>query len=430
MAEGAVSNVPGGTEQMRVQVQELHRIMEDTNSQWTQVHNMVRDMRGDLTNGEHPIDSTPTSGIGSASFQAVSRTLSRRGSAFAIGTLAEHQEALPEGARVFTVHTGCSLLGDLECVLIEPPGKHLAPKEFVSTGLVVCLQGLPASPSSMREWHRSANLTRWLDLGVSVALPNLQMNAALTLEDIEVVMRGVLQSTGFETCVLVGKDWGGVLAVNLATRSSVAEQVVGIILLGPNSPAPDDSSDLAVPVFLLWAEDDDISHFEESEHWVHSLDERTMPTTFWQCQTGGHRFDQVLESEGVAEATKKFTVSAFLIDDLNKQLDEEYVEQASGTTRVAEAGSKEESDSDEEGQEARITAPLSAAQRRSIRTERLSAELPNFMREAKHELHARATEEVSTTGCAAQATATTHTVKRLSMALPQWIQGGMTNESE
>merc|ERR1719461_2087179 len=91
-----------------------------------------------------------------------------------------------------------------------------------------------------------------------------------------------------------------------------------------------------------------------------------------------------------------------------------------------------ESDSDEEIEEARTTAPLSAAQRRSIRTERLSAELPSFMREAKHELHLRATEEVSTTGCATQVTAPvkTNTVRRLSMALPQWIQGGMTNESE
>jgi len=84
---------------------------------------------------------------------------------------------------------------------------------------------------------------------------------------------------------------------------------------------------------------------------------------------------------------------------------------------------KEESDSDEEVEQARTTATLSVAQRRSIRTERLSAELPSFMREAKHELHFRATEE-------AAAPVKANTVRRLSVALPQWIQGGMTNESE
>mmetsp|Transcript_113391 Transcript_113391/g.219637 ORF Transcript_113391/g.219637 Transcript_113391/m.219637 type:complete len:436 (-) Transcript_113391:86-1393(-) len=435
MAERVISTASGGTEEIRAQAQELHRILEDTNTRWMQVHEMVRDMRGVLTNGEPAGGSTPASGISSASVYATpsaSRALSRRSSAFAVGTLAEHQEALPEGASVFTVHTGCSLLGDLECVLVEPPGKHVAPQAYVSTGLVVCLQGLPASPSSLAEWHRSVNRSGWLDLGISVALPNLQMNAALSLDDIEAVMRGVLQSTGFETCMLVGKDWGGVLAVDLATRSSLAEQVVGIILLGPSSPAPMGSANLAVPVFLLWAEDDDISHFEELEDWKHSLDERCMPTTIWQCEKGGHRFDQVLESDGVAEATKKFTVSVFLMDELEKQLEEEHEQKASGTTPVAEKegiGSKEENDSDEEQA---TTAPLNTAQRRSIRTERLTAELPTFMKEGKHETHPRATEEVSTTGCAAQATAPfkTNTVRRLSGALPHWIQGGMTNESE
>merc|ERR1712032_1429505 len=66
-----------------------------------------------------------------------SRASTRRSSAFSSQPLTGMGEACKElGGRVVTLETGSSLLGALECVLVEPVGKQLARDEFVSSGLV------------------------------------------------------------------------------------------------------------------------------------------------------------------------------------------------------------------------------------------------------------------------------------------------------
>ncbi|CAK0829909.1 unnamed protein product [Prorocentrum cordatum] len=57
--------------------------------------------------------------------------------------------------------TGSELLGSVECVVLEPIGKKLAPRDFVTTGVVICLQGMLSSPESLDEWADVAKSAGW-----------------------------------------------------------------------------------------------------------------------------------------------------------------------------------------------------------------------------------------------------------------------------
>jgi len=302
----------------------------------------------------------------------------------------------------------------------------VAPQAFVSTGLVVCLQGMPSSTESVEEWCKAAVCAGWLDLGASVALPNLQMSSALGTEDFEAALSGALEKAGFARCILVGKDWGGVIAVELASRSKLASQIEALVLVGPNTPAPATASEVACPVLLLWARDDEISPFEDAEEWMEALDGRCMPTTMKECQTGGHEFDKIVGTGGASEAVKSFTVSAFVLSEL-----EEEGEEQEGGSRPSEAAERRLTQDSDLGPEERDGSASPTA--RSRRLSRLQAELPSFL-QATLPQFSIPTEELSEDAPAVppqgSAGRRPSFSKRLSLALPQWIHAGMTSGSE
>lgn len=305
------------------------------------------------------------------------------------------------GGRIAFLDTGVDLLGELECVVLEPAGKKLAPDDYNTSGVVVCFDGMAPTAGTLNEWCGVAEAVGWLTLGVTVVIPNVQMSAALQLSDLEAVVKASLKASHFDSCLLVGKGWGAERVACLALDGDVADVVEGLVLVAPSSDPPPSCQDLEVPVFLLWAEDDDMVNFSQSEAWIEALDNRCAPTTIKDLQTGGHRFDKMLEHEGIAQALRDFTVASFLIADL---------------------------DEDETSQD---PTPVSRSSGR--RFSRLSQELPSFLQESigrpePETSNGRdANSEAST---ALPLTSAQRTMRRLSMDLPHWIQSGLTSASE
>lgn len=416
---------------------ELRAILEDTNTQWRLVRDTLAGLRNELAAAGPPVGqqlgAAPAAGVNGGEGPPTAplaapkpKASSRRSSAFATTSLTDvGQTCAALGGRVISVETGSELLGELECVIIEPTGKKVAPQAFVSTGLIVCLQGMPSSQESIEEWCKAAVRAGWLNLGASVAVPNLQMNAALQLEDLQSVLKGTLAKAGFSSCVLVGKDWGGVIAAELAASEEMGPQIEGVVLVGPNTPVPPNAGEVAVPVLLIWARDDDISPFEDWEEWLEALDGRCMPTTIKDCETGAHQFDQIMNAEGVSEVVKSFTVSAFMLSEL-EAIEEEGEDEDEDEENSKEAAKAEEEQADSGSEECEDISPH---MKRNQRLTRLQAELPAFLQAASPQL-AFPTEELSEEGPAPVPRGRQSTTKRLSLALPQWIQAGMTRASE
>lgn len=386
---------------------EMTRILENTDSIWKQARKSLQSLQQMLHESgvvEQQISPDVKMEVGSevrsrastrednlADPQPLrSRASTRRSSAFAAEPLTGVGDSCKElGGRIVTLETGSSLLGSLECVLVEPAGKQLARDEFVSAGLVVCLQSMLLEAEVLDEWCRAIHSIGWLDDGASVIIPNLQMSSALGPDDIEKVVNGALELAGFKSCLLVGKDWGAVRAVETATEGSVVDQITGIILFGPTSPPPLSCHKLDVPTLLVWAEDDDISPFEDHSCWLEVLDDHCV--SFF-CSSGAHKLDKIIENEGMDKEIRKFTTAAFLIE---------------------EVGNAEADDA--------------LDRKPSARFERLSVSLPAFLLNNPEQLM-RPSEEDSEEGRkAAVAMSPAH---RLALDLPQWISAGMVSSAE
>lgn len=259
------------------------------------------------------------------------------------------------GGRKEELETGSELLGSVECIVIEPIGKKLAPEQFVTTGVVICLQGLPTSEESMDEWGNAVKLAGWLDTGVSVVIPNLQMSPSLQLQDIAMVVWAAMEMVRFDRCILAGKDMGAHWAVELACEKSLQSSVAGVLLLGPGTPPCEACGELEVPACLIWARDDDVSPYEGIEEWAVALDGRSAPTSIQESASGKHSFDAVLSdaNDTIAKLVRNFTATSLLIADLEEDCEEE------------------EGDGDESDK-----SPLPSRKNRVSRVERLSAELP------------------------------------------------------
>lgn len=275
--------------------------------------------------------------------------------------------------------TGSELLGSVECVVLEPIGKKLAPRDFVTTGVVICLQGMLSSPESLDEWADVAKSAGWLDMGNTVVIPNLQMSPSLQTEDIATVVWAAMEFAHFDRCIIVGKDEGAQWAVGVACELSVRANVAGVVLVGPSSPPCEACAELEAPAMIIWARDDDVSSIDGLGDWCDALDERCAPTSVKECAEGGHRVDAVLKksNEGIAEALRTFTATALLIADMD----------------AASAAGQDDGDS----------SPLPSKLKVDERINRLSSELPDAVGGGS---------------------------RRSSRELASWIQAGMTTASE
>jgi len=252
----------------------------------------------------------------------------------------------PGNTRVTQLQTDSAMLGVLECVLVEPAQKQLIGKAFDSTGVIICLHGMPPSQSLLGEWGRAITAAGWTDLSCTVVIPNVQMSSALQLEDYEAIVDASLKLADFSRCLIVGKAWGAQRAVEIATLGTLGGKVEGVILVAPSSPAPEICCDLAVPALVVWASDDDVSSFEDSTAWKEALDDRCAPTSFLKCNSGGHRLDLMLADRLSAQAVRNFTAGALLVGEL-------------------------EDDAEDDG--------VVANKKKSEREQRLSVELPDFV---------------------------------------------------
>jgi len=225
------------------------------------------------------------------------------------------------GARLAELRTCSSLLGILECIIVEPAGKALVGAEaFATTGVIICLHGMPPSPAVLEEWGNAVTAAGWLELSCSVVIPNVQMSASLQLEDFEAIVDAALKLANFDRCVIVGKSWGAQRAVEIATmgKFSGKGKVEGVILVAPSSPAPEMCQELAVPAMVLWARDDEVSAFEDHTAWMEALDDRLAPTTFLQCPSGGHRLDLLMKDHLEQQAVRNFTTAALLCGEMQE----------------------------------------------------------------------------------------------------------------
>lgn len=291
-------------------------------------------------------------------------------SALSFGDQAADIERL--GGYQAEIKTGSELLDPLECLLFEPLAKRLGTEDFCSTGCVICFHGMPPSRGVLEEWGNIAQRCGLLGLGVTLAVPNMQMSSALQDEDFERVIQSILERCGATECCLLGKGWGGPHVINYALRHP--NRVCGLVLASPTAPAPEMTKELDMPALLLWARDDDVIGFEDAEEYLEALDGRCAPTTFQISDIGGHTVDRIVTDYESSESFKHFLASVFLLADLDKPQDGE------------------------------------AAGRLSERSRRLSGELPSFL------VPRGASEE--------------EVRNQLTAALPEWIQSGLLSSAE
>lgn len=323
----------------------------------------------------------------------------KRASCLSSQSFQESTGAMLPGGQLVTLDTKSELLGPLECILAEPFGKRLKPDEYVATGLMICLHGHSPSPEIMEEWAGVTRDARWLDLGVSVALPNLEMTSSLTVSDLECLVEAILDLVSLGTCILVGKAWGALRAVEVAASERLSGKVEGLILVAPSSPAPMEAQDLDVPVLVVWAKDDDTESFDDSTAWMEALDGRCAPTTLQASPVGGHNFYKMLQNTDMLAAVRNFTVTCLLLAEM---------ERTAVSTRSGEA---------------------------TARSRRLSSELPGFLEEVADKVGDGddEQEEVKEDPAAPESrevTAARSKAKRMSNILPQWIQAGMPTAAE
>lgn len=201
-------------------------------------------------------------------------------------------------------------------MVVEPQGKQLAPAEYVTTGVVICLQSLPPSDETLTEWCGACEHAGWLKLGATVVIPNLQASSAFQASDLALVVAAVCDLVGFDRVLVVGKDMTSQRILEMSVDDSFQKQLAGIILLGPTLPVPPAVEDLPAPLMVLWAQDDEISPFEERLEWLQAMNMADGIATVRECDTGGHNLESVLSDSGCAEAVRNFFLSSFLIADL------------------------------------------------------------------------------------------------------------------
>mmetsp|Transcript_46715 Transcript_46715/g.99943 ORF Transcript_46715/g.99943 Transcript_46715/m.99943 type:complete len:428 (-) Transcript_46715:247-1530(-) len=278
-------------------------------------------------------------------------------------------------SKVEMIATESELFGEVECIVLEPRAKSLAPDQYVTTGVVVCMQGImPPSKDTIKEWGLTNDLAGWTNSGATVVIPNVQANSALEASDIADILNGICDFVGFDRVLLVGKDLAAETLLRLGVDPTFDRSIAGIILLGPTTPPPRLSSELPVPFFLLWAQDDEVSPFEDHVQWIDMAREGYLPvmTAKW-CSKGGHDFGQVGGQEGVPEQMKNFFISSLLASDLmesDEAVDEQETKAGARIeqlTRQLPAEMQRSLQSAAQGEDGSVGKSLSRNQRMSIK---------------------------------------------------------------
>lgn len=243
------------------------------------------------------------------------------------------------GGYLSELDTGMEII---DCYFFEPLEMQFAKAEcersglqFKRIGVIVCIHGEVPSEEVLDEWGSVAQHTGILGLGITVAVPNVQMSSLVKVEEILRIIDAILKKQETTQCLLIGKGWGGPLVTSVAVEHP--DKVVGLILTSPSAPAPEEATELFVPVLMMWSEDDDTVPFEDSESYLETIEESVAPLTLHFTSKGGHNFDRVLTDRAGKEKLKDFISFIFSVGDYAEEL-----------TRGRPGGQSSDSDSSSE----------------------------------------------------------------------------------
>jgi pimeloyl-ACP methyl ester carboxylesterase len=121
----------------------------------------------------------------------------------------------------------------------------------------------------------SVDMPGW---GSSPAMDNLPLGGARAVSVVIDIMDGLQK----ESAVLLGKSWGGGVAV--ATAAAYPERVASLVLTAPALRDLDQMSNVGQPVLLTWAEDDPMIPFVMAEQIV----AKNPDIEFISYEMGGH----------------------------------------------------------------------------------------------------------------------------------------------
>jgi pimeloyl-ACP methyl ester carboxylesterase len=138
-------------------------------------------------------------------------------------------------------------------------------------------------------WMVSLDMLGW---GQSVA------ERPLDNDDHVAVIVAVLDELGVETAVLLGKSWGGGIALECALQNP--GRISHLILTAPARRNIDPLAELQQPVLMAWSEDDDVIPYKYAAYYVEKIPIIQLET----YATGGHSAAQKNAADFVPKAIK------------------------------------------------------------------------------------------------------------------------------
>jgi len=237
----------------------------------------------------------------------------RRSSLLTTAPLHQANDLLEEyGGRCDLLASGTAVLGPVEVTFFGPP------ENVKKVGLMIAFHGMEPTKGVMREWSQMPKLAHWQEMGMTLAVPNIEMSAGISRSDIETVINLTMKKMKVNSCILVGKCWGGNVCIQYALDHP--NKTKGLILLAPLGPPRMETKKLKTPCLAMWADNDPIVPIEESYDFIKDLNDRSAPTTFKVIpETSTHSFSEMMQDDAeIADTMKHFVASAMMIAHQNK----------------------------------------------------------------------------------------------------------------
>jgi len=228
--------------------------------------------------------------------------------------------------------TGSATLGPLEVVFFEPEEARTKLRK-ASQQLIIVFHGMHVTKGLMNEWCAINELAEWTQTGCTVAMPNIQKEADVKPEDIELVIRILMKSRKTDNCMLVGKYWGGNVCIQYAL--SHPRNVKGLFLVAPSGPPRIHTERLAIPTCLVSAEDDEVVMKDEVDQFKMVLDRASAQVTVINSETGGHSLAQILSDPDCQKEFRKFTHHVALRNQKKIPLSKTYESPADNLKRIS-----------------------------------------------------------------------------------------------
>ena len=107
-------------------------------------------------------------------------------------------------------------------------------------------------------------------------------SGSMTVDEGVEALRAIISGLGKENATIMGKSWGGGIALEMALKHS--QLVSALILSAPAFSRLDRLGGLSQPLLLAWSKDDPVIPFRYSKEWVIAYPS----TKLVAYETGGH----------------------------------------------------------------------------------------------------------------------------------------------